>query len=100
MKALAARMTRYRNKLERRSGTLWESRYKSSLVQSDGYLLSCCRYTELNPVRARMVPEPGSCSWSSYRERMGQATNLVGLDQDPCYEALEKVTDLFSQAAG
>lgn len=40
MKALAARMTRYRNKLERRTGTLWESRYKSSLVQSDAYLMS------------------------------------------------------------
>jgi putative transposase len=90
MKALAARMTRYRNKLERRSGTLWESRYKSSLVQSDAYLLSCCRYIELNPVRARMVPEPASYPWSSYGERMGQATDLVGLDQDPCYEALAR----------
>jgi putative transposase len=88
MKALAARMTRYRNKLERRSGTLWESRYKSSLVQSDAYLLSCCRYIELNPVRARMVTGPGGYRWSSYRERMGEVPGLVGLDSDPCYEAL------------
>lgn len=56
MKALAARMTRYRNRLEGRSGTLWESRYKSSVVQSDTYLLACSRYIELNPVRARIVP--------------------------------------------
>jgi putative transposase len=55
MKALAARMTRYRNKLEGRSDSLWESRYKSSIVQSDTYLLACSRYIELNPVRARMV---------------------------------------------
>ena len=53
MKALAARATRYRNQLEGRSGTLWESRYKSSVVQSDAYLLACCRYIELSPVRAR-----------------------------------------------
>ncbi len=55
MKTLAARATRFRNKLEGRTGTLWESRYRSSLVQSDHYLLACSRYIELNPVRARMV---------------------------------------------
>lgn len=48
MKRVAARMTRYRNHLEGRSGTLWESRYKSSPVQTDQYLLVCCRYIELN----------------------------------------------------
>lgn len=63
MKALAARTTRYRNRLEGRSGTLWESRYKSSVVQSDAYLLACCRYIELNPVRARMVELPSSKEW-------------------------------------
>lgn len=54
MKTLAARTTRYRNRLEGRSGTVWESRYKSSIVQSDSYLLACSRYIELNPVRACM----------------------------------------------
>lgn len=44
MKTLAARATRYRNRLEGRTGTLWESRFKSSIVQSDTYLLACCRY--------------------------------------------------------
>ena len=58
MKRLSGRQTRYHNRLERRSGTLWEGRYKSSLVQSEGYLLACCRYIELNPVRARMVAAP------------------------------------------
>jgi putative transposase len=58
MKALAARMTRYRNRLERCSGTLWESRYRASPVQDDQYLLACSRYIELSPVRARMVANP------------------------------------------
>ncbi|HET6893716.1 MAG TPA: hypothetical protein VFH31_21645 [Pyrinomonadaceae bacterium] len=94
MKALAARTTRYRNKLERRLGTLWESRYKSSVVHSDEYLLSCCRYIELDPVRARMVVDPADYPWSSYGERMGHATQLVGLDQDPAYDGLAQIEDL------
>ena len=67
MKRLAGRQTRYYNKLERRSGTLWEGRYKSSLVQSDAYRLACCRYIELNPVRARIVVAPDEYRWSSCR---------------------------------
>ena len=47
------------NRLEGRSGTLWDGRYKSSPVQTVAYLLACTRYIELNPVRARMVPAPG-----------------------------------------
>ena len=46
MKALAARATRYRNRLEGRSGTLWEGRYKSSPVQTETYLLACTRLHE------------------------------------------------------
>ena len=63
MKALAARATRYCNKLEGRSGTLWERRDKSSPVQTDQYLLACDRYIELNPVRARMVNRPEEYKW-------------------------------------
>ncbi|MEX0872798.1 MAG: transposase [Aquisalimonadaceae bacterium] len=87
MKALAARATRYRNRLEGRSGTLWESRYKSSPVQTEQYLLACCRYIELNPVRARMVAEPGAYRWSSYPLRVG-TLGQEWLDRDPCYLAL------------
>ncbi|WP_196801679.1 transposase [Thioalkalivibrio sp. ALM2T] len=83
MKALAARATRYRNRLEGRSGTLWEGRYKSSPVQTETYLLACARYIELNPVRARMVVAPGDYAWSSYRQRMGEAE--CWLDLDPAY---------------
>ena len=54
MKRLAGRQTRYHNRLEGRSGTLWEGRYQSSLVQQDDYLLACCRYIELNPATERL----------------------------------------------
>lgn len=87
MKALAARTTRHFNRLEGRSGTLWESRYKSSPVQTDQYLLACCRYIELNPVRARIVDHPDGYRWSSYAARMGGAGN-DWLDFDPMYQAL------------
>lgn len=87
MKGLAARATRYCNKLERRSGTLWESRYKSSLVQTDTYLLACSRYIELNPVRTRMVARPEHYPWSSCSLRMQEPADCW-LDFDPCYLAL------------
>lgn len=88
MKALAARATRYRNRLEGRSGTLWESRYKSSVVQTDFYLLACSRYIELNPVRARMVDDPSEYRWSSFNRRVTVGQSTEWLDTDPCYLAL------------
>ncbi len=87
MKRLAGRQTRYHNRLEGRSGTLWESRYKSSPVDSDEYLLACSRYIELNPVRAKMVATPEEYRWSSCRYRLGSAP-CEWLDDDPCYLAL------------
>jgi putative transposase len=87
MKRLAGRQTRYRNRVEQRSGTLWEGRYKSSVVQNDRHLLACCRYIELNPVRARMVTAPEEYPWSSCRARLGYANSAV-LDLDPCYKGL------------
>jgi putative transposase len=74
MKGLAGRTTRYRNKLEGRSGTLWESRYKSSVVQTDTYLLACSRYIELNPVRAQMVQHAQDYPWSSLHLRLNETT--------------------------
>lgn len=87
MKRLAGRQTRHHNRLEGRSGTLWEGRYKSSPVERDDYLLSCCRYIELNPVRARMVAEPQDYPWSSCRYRLGPDT-ADWLDCDPFYLSL------------
>ncbi len=83
MKALVARATRYRNRVEGRSGTLWEGRYKSSPVQTERYLLACTRDIELNPVRARMVPVAGHYAWSSYRQRIGEEDRWI--DLDPAY---------------
>ena len=67
MKHLGQRYVQYVNKTYRRSGTLWEGRFRSSLVQRDGYALKCQRYIELNPVRAGMVRHPRDYAWSSYR---------------------------------
>jgi len=57
----------YVNNTYGRTGTLWEGRYKASIIEGDRYLLSCCRYIELNPVRAGMVKRPEDYLWSSYR---------------------------------
>lgn len=67
MKALGQRYVQYVNRTYQRSGTLWEGRFKSCLMQEDNYLLSCQRYIELNPVRAGMVAHPAEYRWSSYR---------------------------------
>lgn len=67
MQSVGRRYVPYFNYSYRRSGTLWEGRFKSCLVQSERYLLECYRYIELNPVRANMVESPGEYKWSSYR---------------------------------
>jgi putative transposase len=66
LQSLGRRYVRYINSVYSRTGTLWEGRYKSSVVQSERYLLTCYRYIELNPVRAGMVETPEKYSWSSY----------------------------------
>ena len=66
MQSVGRSYVRYINGHYRRSGTLWEGRYKSSLIESERYLLTCYRYIELNPVRAGMVSFPGDYRWSSY----------------------------------
>lgn len=68
----------YFNATHGRTGTLWEGRYKSSLVDSERYLLTCYRYIELNPVRAQMVEHPSDYPWSSYRcNAIGQTNPLI-----------------------
>ena len=76
MKALGQRYVQYVNRTYRRSGTLWEGRFRSCLTQEDDYLLACQRYIELNPIRAEMVKHPAEYRWSSYR------ANAQG-DNDP-----------------
>ncbi|MCZ7596732.1 MAG: transposase [Gammaproteobacteria bacterium] len=78
MKDVGSRFARYVNRRYKRTGTLWEGRHRSSLVQSDRYLLTCYRYIELNPVRAGMVRHPGQYEWSSFHlNSRGKAGWLV-----------------------
>src|SRR5690606_7597544 len=87
MKRLAARQTRYLNAMERRTGSLWEGRYKVSAIDTDEYLLSCCRYVELNPVKARMVARAEDYPWSSYSARIGQQSTSW-LEEPPTFSTL------------
>lgn len=66
------------NKVHGRTGTLWEGRYKSSLIDSEQYLFTCHRYIELNPVRAGIVVKPSDFPWSSHRYyAMGEPDTVV-----------------------
>ena len=87
MRRLAGRQTRLVNALECRTGTLWSGRYKASPIQTSRYLLACCRYVEINPVRAKMVAGPLDYRWSSYRAKVTDE-GLDWLDMDPCYRSL------------
>lgn len=78
MKALGQRYVQYVNRVYRRSGSLWEGRFRSCPIQEENYLLACQRYIELNPVRAGMVAHPGEYPWSSYRANaQGEANPLI-----------------------
>ena len=87
MKRLAGRQTRYVNHKEKRTGSLWEGRYKSSPIETDTYLLACNRYVELNPVKAGMVEYAKDYEWSSYRQRVGLEVD-VWIDNDSAYLGL------------
>src|SRR5574337_70831 len=91
MQCLGRRYVGYFNATYRRSGTLWEGRYKSCLVDSERYLLTCYRYIELNPVRAAMVETPGDYAWSSYRANaQGRQDRLVYPHDPPSLIAIDK----------
>ncbi len=92
MKRLAGRQTRHVNKYAKRSGSLWEGRYKSSPIQASEYLLACCRYVDLNPVRAGLVEKPDQYLWSSCRSKTG-VDELGWLDLDPFYLSLGRTKE-------
>lgn len=78
MKHLGQRYVQYVNRTYRRTGTLWEGRFRSCLTQSEDYVLACYRYIELNPVRAGMVVNPQDYRWSSYHANgLGRASALL-----------------------
>lgn len=92
MQYLGRVYVRHFNSKYRRSGTLWEGRFRSCLVQEEIYLLICQRYIELNPVRAKMARDPGDYPWSSYRSNaLGVASDLI--TPHPLYLALGDTAD-------
>lgn len=87
MQSLGTRFVQYINSQYGRTGSLWEGRYKSTLVDTEAYGLALYRYIECNPLRAGMVASPGLYPWSSYRANaMGQSTPW--LTPHPSYLAL------------
>lgn len=78
MKTLLQRFTRWFNRTHDRTGTLWEQRYKSVIVESGDASRTIAAYIDLNPVRAGMVSDPAEYRWSSYGEAIGGGTKGNG----------------------
>lgn len=78
MQSLGRDYVSWFNQRHERTGTLWEGRFRSCLIDADEYLLRCYRYIELNPVRAGIVADPADYAWSSYRcNALGSHSRLV-----------------------
>jgi putative transposase len=87
MQAIGRRYVRYVNKRHGRTGTLWEGRFRSTLIDSESYFLACSRYVELNPVRAGIVCDPAAYRWSSFCcNALSEADALI--TPHPAYLAL------------
>jgi len=97
MQSLGRRYVQYVNRVYRRSGTLWEGRFRASLVDAERYLLSCYRYIELNPVRAGMAEHPAEYAWSSYRHHAHGITDALITDH-PFFDALGSTPDACAEA--
>jgi putative transposase len=92
MQSVGRRYVRYFNLIQRRTGTLWEGRYKATLIDGPQYLLACMRYIEMNPVRAAMVAVPTDYPWSSHRVHAeGAPSSLV--TPHPIYLELAAATE-------
>ena len=87
MQSVGRSYVRYFNKRHNRSGTLWEGRYKSSLIDSEAYLLTCMSYIDLNPVRAGVSDSAEAFNWSSYKHLIGQKIDKL-VTPHPLYWAL------------
>lgn len=77
MQAVGRSYVRYFNQVQQRTGTLWEGRYKSTLIQAECHLLACMVYIDLNPVRAAIVGEVADYPWSSYAHFVGQRVDRL-----------------------
>lgn len=87
----------YFNYHYKRTGTLWEGRYKATLIDSETYLLTCYRYIELNPVRAKMVNHPSEYPWSSYSYN-GQGEVSQNITPHRLYLKLAKTAEARQKA--
>ena len=95
LQSLGRKYVRYVNDLYQRSGTLWEGRYKSALIDSEHYLLACYRYIELNPVRANMVARPSDYAWSSFRcNALGEQNGVISPHDQYLQLGMDKVKRL------
>src|SRR5262249_14352894 len=86
MQALGRRYVRWFNDRHRRTGTLWEGRFRSTVVESERYLLACMRYIELNPVRAALASDPAEYRWSSYLHHVGRSVDPLITDHPLFWE--------------
>lgn len=87
MQAVGRRYVRWFNDRYARSGTLWEGRYRSTVIEADRYLLACSRYIELNPVRAGLAADPVAYHWSSHAHHVGRRIDPL-ISDHPLYWAL------------
>lgn len=87
MQAVGRQYVRYFNRRQARTGTLWEGRYRSTLIQAERYLLACMVYIDLNPVRAGMVSDPADYPWSSHAHYIGRRVDRL-VTPHPLYWAL------------
>lgn len=92
LQSVGRRYVQYFNYTYGRTGTLWEGRYKATLIDSERYLMTCMRYIELNPVRAGMVDHPGSYPWSSYSYNANGNENPL-ITPHTQYRRLDRNTD-------
>lgn len=105
MRNLGQRYVQHFNKAHGRSGTLWEGRFRSFLVESARYVLACHRYIEQNPVRAKIVHGPADYPWSSHRANAGLRPDplvtphpeYLALSEDPA-KRIQAYRDLFGEA--
>ncbi len=82
MQSLGRQYVRYVNDQYQRTGSLWEGRYRSTLIDSERYLLACYRYIELNPVRSGLVGSPGDYPWSSFGHHVNVRTDPLIEDHE------------------
>jgi putative transposase len=97
MKDLGQRFVQYINRTYERSGTLWEGRFRSCLLQEEDYVFSCYRYIEMNPVRAGMVEHPAEYRWSSYGANAHGLPSEI-IEPHLLYRALGETVDLRASA--